>query len=157
MFPGPVRFRAPHAGFAFDAAYLALPLRRDERALQAMLQRALPLTVLQYRRDRLLAQRVREALRADPAGLTDAEAIAAALAVSVRTLHRQLRDEGHALQRLKDEVRRERALELLERSTRPIKQIARAVGFRNEKSFARAFRAWTGATPGAWREAGRRP
>lgn len=147
MFRAPPRFDAPHAGIAFDAAYLALPLRRDERALQAMLQRPLPLTVLQYRRDRLLAQRVREALRADAGRLTDAESIAAALNVSVRTLHRQLRDEGHALQQLKNEVRLERARELLERSHRPVKQIARAVGFRNEKSFARAFRAWTGASP----------
>ncbi len=151
MFPGPVRFAAAHAGLAFDTAYLAQPLRRDERALQAMLQRALPLTVLQYRRDRLLAQRVREALRADTARLTDAATLAAALHVSVRTLHRQLRDEGQTLQALKDEARRVRAIELLERSAQPLKQIARAVGFRNEKSFARAFRAWTGAAPGEHR------
>lgn len=156
MFPGPVRFGAPHAGFAFDAAYLALSLRRDERALQAMLQRALPLTVLQYRRDRLLAQRVREALRADTATLTGAPAIAAALNVSVRTLHRQLRDEGCTLQRLKDEVRRERAIAWLVRSTRSVKQIASAVGFSSEKSFARAFAAWTGQAPSAWRDASRR-
>lgn len=152
MFPGPVHFGAPHAGFAFDAEYLALPLRRDERALQAMLQRALPLTVLQYRRDRLLAQRVRELLRGRTGELTDAPTIAAALNVSVRTLHRQLRDEGHALQALKDETRRARALELLERSTRPVKQIAREVGFRNEKSFARAFRGWTGTSPAEHRQ-----
>ena len=156
MFPGPVRFRMPHAALVFDAAYLALPLRRDERALQAMLQRALPLTVLQYRRDRLLAQRVREALHADTAGLADAAAVAAALNVSVRTLHRQLRDEGCSLQQLKDEARRTRATELLERSRRPIKQIAAAVGFRNEKSFARAFAGWTGVAPSAWREGVRR-
>lgn len=156
MFPGPVRFRMPHAALVFDAAYLALPLRRDERALQAMLQRALPLTVLQYRRDRLLAQRVREALHADTAALADAAAVAAALNVSVRTLHRQLRDEGCSLQQLKDEARRARATELLERSRRPIKQIAAAVGFRNEKSFARAFAGWTGVAPSAWREGVRR-
>src|SRR5574337_1132477 len=57
MFPGPVHFDAPVAGISFDADYLALPLRRDEAALRAMLKRALPLTVLQYRRDRLLVQR----------------------------------------------------------------------------------------------------
>jgi AraC-like DNA-binding protein len=42
----------------------------------------------------------------------------------------------------------------LRRTDRPIKQIALAVGFRNEKSFARAFRGWTGATPGNFRRAG---
>ena len=51
------------ASYSFDERYLALPLQRDERALRTMLRRALPLTVLQYRRDRLLGQRVRELLR----------------------------------------------------------------------------------------------
>jgi AraC-like DNA-binding protein len=152
MFPGgPVRFAQRQASIAFDAQYLALPLRRDERALRAMLQRALPLTVLQYRRDRLLAQRVRELLHDDALRLGTAEALAAELHVSSRTLHRQLQEEGASLQALKDEVRCSRAIELLCRSTRPLKQVALAVGFRSEKSFARAFRHWTGSSPGAYR------
>ncbi|HRH90148.1 MAG TPA: AraC family transcriptional regulator, partial [Rubrivivax sp.] len=57
LFPGATRFGAAPAGFSFDAHYLELPLRRDECALRTMLQHALPLTVLQYRRDRLLVQR----------------------------------------------------------------------------------------------------
>jgi AraC-like DNA-binding protein len=151
LFPGPVYFNAARAGFSFDAQYLAMPLRRDERALQAMLKRALPLTVLQYRRDRLLVQRVRELLRDPAGGHRTAGSLAAALNLSVRTLHRQLHDEGAALQDLKDETRRERAVDLLLRSARPVKQVAQAVGFGNEKSFARAFKAWTGASPGDFR------
>jgi AraC-like DNA-binding protein len=147
MFPGPVRFGARDARFTFDAAYLALPLRRDEAALQRMLLRALPLTVGPYRRDRLLVARVRALLAHRAGELTDAARIADALHLSVRTLHRQLRDEGSSLQVLKDEARCAQASELLRRSARPVKQIAQAVGFRNEKSFARAFRQWTGRTP----------
>ena len=138
-------------GIAFDERYLALPLRRDERALRAMLRRALPLTVLQYRRDRLLGRRVRELLRAHSTDAVTAETVAGWLAISPRTLHRQLHDEGVSLQLLKDEVRRTRACELLRRTTRPLRQVALAVGFRNEKSFARAFRQWTGTTPGRFR------
>ena len=44
-------------------------------------------------------------------------------------------------------------MDQLRRSSRPIKQIALAVGFRNEKSFSRAFRGWTGNTPGEFRRA----
>jgi AraC-like DNA-binding protein len=153
MFPGPVRFGAPDARFAFDAAYLALPLRRDEAALQRMLERALPLTVGPYRRDRLLVARVRALLAHRAGELTDAARIADALHLSVRTLHRQLRDEGSSLQALKDEARCAQASELLRRSARRVKQIAQAVGFRNEKSFARAFRQWTGRTPSELRRA----
>ncbi|MGJ7496926.1 AraC family transcriptional regulator [Variovorax sp. RT4R15] len=151
MFSGALQFDAARAGFSFDERYLALPLQRDERALRTMLKRALPLTVLQYRRDRLLGQRVRELLRARPAEAANADALATLLHLSTRTLHRQLQEEGVSLQALKDEVRQAQAVDQLRRTTRPIKQIALAVGFRNEKSFSRAFRGWTGATPGEFR------
>jgi AraC-like DNA-binding protein len=155
MFPARrIAFQAARAGFAFDSNYLALPLVRDERALRKMLEHALPLTVLPYRRDRLLVARVRELLRVRAA---TAESLARALNVSTRTLHRQLRDEGASLQALKDEARRERATQALERSERPVKQIAREVGFRSEKSFSRAFKGWTGDTPLGYRRASRAP
>jgi len=151
MFAGPLRFDAPRAELRFDARYLALPLRRDETALRLMLQRALPLTVRQYRRDRLLVEQVRQVL-ATPAGATsDASGIAALLNMSARTLHRQLKDEGASLQQLKDEVRSARACDLLHRSSKPVKQVAAAVGFGNEKSFIRAFRSWTGTSPAEFR------
>jgi AraC-like DNA-binding protein len=154
LFPGRVVFGTAPAGFSFDAQYLALPVRRDERAMQAMLQHALQLIVRPYRRDRLLVQRVRELLRERATELRTAEALAAALHVSVRTLHRQLRDEGATLQALKDEARLEQAERLLARGRQPVKQIAEAVGFRSEKSFSRAFKAWTGRSPVEVRRAG---
>jgi AraC-like DNA-binding protein len=147
MFPSPLRFGAAKAEIRFDARYLALPLRRDEKALRQMLQRAVPLMVLQYRRDRLLVQQVRQALAAHPAETHSAEGLAGLLNMSTRTLHRQLKEEGASLQQLKDEVRCERAKELLYRSEKPVKQVAAATGFRNEKSFIRAFTQWTGVSP----------
>lgn len=152
MFPGALRFDAQRAEIRFDAQYLRLPLRRDEKALAQMLQRALSITVLQYRRDRLLVPQVRQALAAHPERAHSAEALAELLHVSARTLHRQLKDEGASLQQLKDEVRLERAKDLLWRTDKPVKQVAAAVGFRNEKSFARAFRQWVGTTPAAFRQ-----
>lgn len=155
LFPGPLRFAAPIAQLSFDPQYAALSVRRDDRALNKMLQHALPLTMFPYRRDRLLVQRVWELLKAQPDNGHTGESLARELHVSPRTLHRQLQEQGASLQALKDEVRQERAMELLHRTARPIKQIARAVGFGNEKSFSRAFKQWTGATPETFRENGR--
>jgi AraC-like DNA-binding protein len=155
MFTGELHFGARCASYSFDERYLHLPLQRDEPALRTMLKRALPLTVLQYRRDRLLGERVRELLRLRPVEAATADAIAGLLHMSSRTLHRQLQEEGVPLQALKDEVRQTQAAELLRRTSRPIKQVALAVGFRNEKSFSRAFREWTGTTPGEFRREGR--
>ncbi|GAB3645695.1 AraC family transcriptional regulator [Ramlibacter alkalitolerans] len=153
MFPGTLQFAAAQAAIRFDAQYLKLPLRRDEKAMAQMLQRALSITVLQYRRDRLLVPQVRQALTAYPERTHSAEALAQLLHVSARTLHRQLKEEGASLQQLKDEVRLERAKDLLYRTGKPLKQVAAAVGFRNEKSFARAFRQWAGVAPGEFRDA----
>jgi len=154
LFSAPALFNQGPTAITFDANYLSLSLRRDEAALRQMLKRALPLTVLQYRRDRLLVQRVRQALASQPADTHSADDLATLLAMSPRTLHRQLKEEGASLQALKDEVRQARAIDLLLRTQRPIKQVAQAAGFQNEKSFMRAFRGWTGQSPGDFRIAG---
>lgn len=147
LFPGPVRFDGAVAGMVFDPRYLVLPPKRDEHALDLMLQHALPLTVRQYRRDRLLVDRVRAYLSEPSHHPATAEAVASALHVSVRSLHRQLANEGASLQAIKDHARRDRAIALLRRTDIPIKQLVSMIGFKNDKSFARAFKAWTGQSP----------
>ncbi|MBS0293834.1 MAG: AraC family transcriptional regulator [Proteobacteria bacterium] len=152
LFDGPTRFGAPCAALHFDARYLALPLTRDEAAMKQMLQHALPLTVRQYRRDRLLVARVRQILATDPGSAHNAGQLAGRLHLSTRTLHRQLKEEGATLQALKDEARSARAIDLLQRTRQPIKQVAETVGFANEKSFMRAFKGWTGQSPSEFRQ-----
>jgi AraC-like DNA-binding protein len=154
LFDGSVRFEADTNSLQFDALYLTLPVRRDEAALQRMLERALLLTVRPYRRDRLLVEKVRQALTQFPQQTRNADDLSNRLNLSTRTLHRQLKDEGSSLQQLKDAVRRDLALDLLNRSKKPLKQIAEAVGFQSEKSFLRAFKNWTGQTPDAVRRSG---
>jgi AraC-like DNA-binding protein len=146
LFDGPSQFDAPLSRICFDAGYLQLPVRRDEAALQRMLQRALLLTVRPYRRDRLLVEKVRQALAEHPQATRNADDLAALLHLSPRTLHRQLQEEGASLQQLKDSVRRERAMHLLLKTKKTIQQIATEVGFANDKSFMRAVRTWTGLT-----------
>ena len=149
LFAAPLRFNAPQAALHFDAQSLQHPLRRDEAALNHMLRRALPLMVWPYRRERQWAPRVRQLLRERPTHT--AESLAEALAASPRTLHRQLAAEGQPLQALKDAQRCELATSLLLRTRQPLAQVAQAAGFRNDKSFIRAYRAWTGETPQAVR------
>ena len=156
LFDGPTHFNAPLNALQFDAGYLALPVRRDEAALQQMLQRALLLTVRPYRRDRLLVEKVRQTLSQHPEHSRNADDLAAWLNMSARTLHRQLKEEGASLQALKDAVRRDVAMTQLQRTSRPLKQVAEAAGFQNEKSFIRAFKTWTGASPEAFRQQQRR-
>lgn len=156
--PGSVEFEAPVASLQFESRWLQAPLARDEVALNRMLQRALPIQVRPYQREKTLVQRVRQLLAASGEEQQTAETLSRQLHLSQRSLHRQLKEEGASLQALKDDIRRERAIALLLRTSRPIKRVAQACGFLNDKSFIRAFRLWTGLSPSEFRKtAGQRP
>ncbi|MBV8249153.1 MAG: AraC family transcriptional regulator [Comamonas sp.] len=150
--PETLEFEAPVASLQFEARWLQAPLARDEAALNRMLQRALPIQVRPYQREKTLVQRVRQLLAAGGEEQQTAETLSRQLHLSQRSLHRQLKEEGASLQALKDEIRRERAIALLLRTSRPIKRVAQACGFLNDKSFIRAFRLWTGLSPSEFRK-----
>ena len=79
------------------------------------------------------------------------ESIAQALNLSVRTLGRQLGEEGTTFLEIKEELRQKIALRLLRESTQPIETIAEEIGFTSLTAFYRAFKNWTGSTPRAYR------
>lgn len=80
------------------------------------------------------------------------EQLAEQLAVSHRTLTRRLKEEGASYQLLADEVRETLARKLLICSDKSLAQIAAAVGIDNSAAFSRAFKKWTGESPGAFRD-----
>lgn len=148
LFNGPASFGANRTTLRFDAAYLGLPVLRDDAALRQMLRRPLPLMVRQYRRDRLLSREILRLLNDMPAA--GADALAEKLNVSTRSLHRHIKQEGTSFQALKDLSRRRLAERLLASTQWPLKRIARECGFDAEASFVRAFKSWSGQTPRAF-------
>ncbi len=65
------------------------------------------------------------------------------------------RETGTSPMRRLREVRVEKAQVFLEDTTLPVKQVAFAVGYRDEHYFSRAFHKVTGISPLAWRRQGR--
>lgn len=78
------------------------------------------------------------------------DAIASSLAMSGRQLQRAVREEGTTYQALLDQVRRERALAQLRLPGTTAAEVALLLGFSEASAFTRAFRRWTGLTPGAY-------
>ncbi|MFI2237356.1 AraC family transcriptional regulator [Streptomyces chrestomyceticus] len=156
LFGCAVRFGAPRTAAAFDARWLAAPVVRDEAALTAMLRRA-PADLLSRREyGTTVTERVRRTLvlalrAAGPARLPEVAEVAARLAVSPATLRRRLQEEGTSYRRLKDAVRRDAAISSLAAGREPIAELAARLGFSEDTAFHRAFRRWTGTTPGAYR------
>ncbi|ARX85548.1 MULTISPECIES: AraC family transcriptional regulator [Streptomyces] len=154
LFGCPVRFGAERTGAGLAPHWLAAPLVRDEDALAAMLRRA-PFDLLSRREyGTTVAEQVRRALAValrDSPRLPSLGEIAARLAVSPATLRRRLAQESTSYQRLKDAVRRDAAIAGLAEGREPIARLAARLGFSEDTAFHRAFRRWTGTTPGAYR------
>ncbi|MFC4513601.1 AraC family transcriptional regulator [Streptomyces ehimensis] len=159
LFDCPVEFgpgRTFRAGALFDAQWLAAAPMRDEAALEELLRRAPAMLIGRHEYGTTVAEQVRRtftrALREGrPARLPELDRLAARLAVSPATLRRRLREEGTSYRRLKDQVRREAALAGLTGGREPIVELAARLGFSEDAAFHRAFRRWTGTTPGAYR------
>lgn len=77
--------------------------------------------------------------------------LARALNLSERTLQRRLTDEGCSYQQLLNDTRRQLAERHLSSGKLPAAEIALLLGYSEPSVFFRAFRQWTGLTPGEYR------
>ncbi len=151
LFPCPRRFCAGHTSLLFHARYLAMPLLQDERSLKQFLQHSPADLLARPDGGDSLTSRIRRLLGRDCSAWPDLEAVAQGLHISPQTLRRHLREEGSSFQQLKDHLRRDLAIYLLGRAELPIQSIAEQLGFSEPSAFHRAFKKWTGLTPGAYR------
>lgn len=145
-------FEAPVLEATLDAAILDLPVRRSESDLAAFLDGAPGKIAMLYRRDREIARSVREALAGSLAEAPDFEAVARRLRLAPRTLHRRLADEGTSYRAIKDALRREQALQRLEKTKQSVADIAFDLGYSEPSAFFRAFVGWTGMAPNVYRK-----
>ena len=151
LFPCNRRFAAGQTSLLFQARYLAMPLLQDERTLKQFLQHS-PADLLARPDggDSLISQ-IRRLLGRDCSNWPDLDAVAQQLHMSPQTLRRHLREEGSSFQELKDHLRRDLAIYHLGRDDLAIQDIAEQLGFSEPSAFHRAFKKWTGVTPGAYR------
>ncbi len=74
------------------------------------------------------------------------------LGMTKRTLQRNLKQQGYVFKSVKEEARKQKAIELLSESTLSIEDIYWQVGYTDLSNFNRAFRAWTGFSAPAYRK-----
>jgi AraC-like DNA-binding protein len=137
----------------FDARWLQLPQVQNTQSLREFLHQAPGNLIVKYRDRSRVTDRIRRLLRSRLHDeLPSLEAVAQTLALTPQTLARRLREEGRGFQALKDEVRRDTAIELLQRPDLTLLDIGAQLGFSEASTFHRAFKKWTGVAPGEYRQ-----
>jgi len=144
----------------FNASDYAIVLPK-QLASAALTQGNLPLqSLLRQHAEALLARLPSEGLSARVVALLgeqlargepDRGLLARHLHLSERTLQRRLAEEGCNYQQLLSDTRRQLAEQHLSTGDLPAAEIALLLGYSEPSVFFRAFRQWTGLTPGEYR------
>jgi AraC-like DNA-binding protein len=143
----------------FSHDTLAIPLvTADARLLEALQ----PFCDMAATERKTAAATLRAAVESEvekllPHGKAQAQTVAKALALSVRTLSRRLADEGTTYAEVVDQLRRSLALQYLKDPGMSLSQIGWLLGYEGSTSFNQAFKRWTGRSPSVARKEKRLP
>jgi AraC-like DNA-binding protein len=114
--------------------------------------------LVKYKNSTSLSAQIRRGLRKlPPAAWPDFATLAKQLHLSQATLRRRLEDEGESYRNILDDLRRDLAIGLLSDNSNSLAEIAHTLGFSETSAFHRAFKKWTGARPGEYRNAADSP
>lgn len=154
FFGCPVDFGADDTRVQFPLAFLGIRLPHSDPSLRALLDRQAG-ALLQALPDsdgfdRALQQAM---VRLLPDGQVSLKRVAARLHVSVRTLQRRLEGRQLTWQTLLDRTREQLAGHYLADPSLTLGEIALLLGYSEHSAFSRAYRQWTGRTPGQARAA----
>jgi AraC-like DNA-binding protein len=154
LFFAPVmKFDEQRTELTFAVDYLDLPIRQTDASLDEFLKTAPAQLLVKFKNASSLTSRIRDLLKTHIGEeLPTLNDVAARLYLSPQTLRRRLAAEGKSYQGVKDNLRRDAAIHLLLRPELSLEDVAQHVGFSETSTFHRAFKKWTGVTPGLYRQ-----
>jgi AraC-like DNA-binding protein len=152
-YPAQIKFDQPFNGLEFEKKYLDMPIVQNQDTLHDFLRTAPYHLVIKDSLSNSLKSKVRAILSKDvSASMPSAEEVASRLNLSVTTLRRRLQQEETSYQKLKDDCRMEAAFHYLGCQDLTNSHISERLGFDETSAFFRAFKKWTGITPGEYRK-----
>ncbi|UAA37713.1 AraC family transcriptional regulator ligand-binding domain-containing protein [Paraneptunicella aestuarii] len=155
IFPCQHSFHHIENALIFSRDYLDLPLEHKAEDVPAFVKTLPDFVTTRFVDSNLTGQIKRMLKKRDNIESLPLKVIAEELNKSPQTIRRHLKQEGITFAEIKENVRRDIAIYHLKQQETPIKNIAYLVGFSEPSAFIRAFKNWTGLTPGEFREKSR--
>jgi AraC-like DNA-binding protein len=149
--PAQIHFNQAQNVICFEASYLNLPLLMSDTASMQLAVKQCEQELAAIGHFSPFIREVRSLVHGSNVGFRSLEAVAEMLNQSERTLKRQLAQEGTTFSDILEDMRRQEAIRLLLNTTESLDRIAEALGYSDVANFNRAFKRWTGTTPGQYR------
>lgn len=148
----PVCYSQKEARIMFSTELLSQPVKQDLKSLNSMLSNPIGDLLLLNFRGESWSSKVGSIAQSKLPHLPSLPAIAAELGLQPYTLQRKLKHEGVTYLDIKNQIKRDAAIELLANSELSIEAISSQLGFVETSPFTRIFKQWTGVPPSAYRQ-----
>ena len=152
LFGKDIKFSCGHSYLCFDKEYLSMPIMQNQKTLSEFMRYAPYGFLLPPQFAESVTRRIRhELISVERVTFPTLDVLSDTLHTTPSTLSRRLREENTSYQQIKDAIRRDLAIHHLTTSTIPISEISELLGYQDVSIFHRAFKKWSGVTPGAYR------
>lgn len=148
-----IDYHSAHTRLYFSADYLAFSIKQDANTWYQFLQGTPDNLLVRFKNPNALSRQIRQLLlQQHPSHWLELPQLAQHLNMSQATIQRRLKREGLNYQQLKNEIRRDLAIQWLSVNTYSMQEISERLNFHDPSAFHRAFKKWTGISPGAYRQ-----
>jgi len=152
LFGKEIRFSCAQSYLCFDKEYLSMSIMQNQKTLSDFMRYAPYGFLLPPQFAESVTRRIRhELINVERVSFPTLDVLSDKLHTTPSTLSRRLREENTSYQQIKDAIRRDIAIHHLTTSTIPISEISELLGYQDVSIFHRAFKKWSGVTPGAYR------
>lgn len=153
MFYGaPVSFSSDRARIVFSKQLLDRPVVQNQESLERLLADPIANFLVLNFYGESWSSKVGSMIQDQLHALPTLPELAAAMKVPPYTLQRRLAEEGVNYLAIKNQVKRDAAIEKLVHTDLSIEEISSQLGFSETSPFTRTFKEWTGVPPSAYRK-----
>ncbi len=137
----------------FDANYLNIAIKQDKKSWYQFIQHTPYNLLVRFKNPNALSHQIRKYfLQTSCTKWPELTELAPQFHISEATMQRRLKQEGTNFQQLKNDIRRDLAISLLGQNTLSLQAISEQLNFQDTSAFHRAFKKWTGLSPGTYRQ-----
>ncbi|UZE95956.1 AraC family transcriptional regulator [Alkalimarinus alittae] len=147
-----ISFNSPANQLRFEKQFLTLPMVLANSVARRLAEETCEKQLKAVDDKGFIVAKVRRSLQADPDRIPSMEEVSEGLHMTSRTLRRQLQAFGTSFQDLLSQIRKKRAIELLQNTDKSVDEIAYELGYSDPSNFGRAFRKWTEKSPSLFRK-----
>jgi AraC-like DNA-binding protein len=147
IYPGEPRYQQIESKVIFNRTLLDLTLPTANEQSRTMFVAQCQDLMQKRHEETGVALKVRNYILGNIDQKISMDAVAHQLCVSLRTLRRQLKEEGTSFRILTDEVRETLAVHLIQETALTMEQISIRLGYSDTANFFHAFKRWTGYPP----------